>query len=326
MNSILAQTFGDWEAIVCDSFSEDGSWECLQSFQSDPRINLQQVPRAGLYAGWNECLRRAKGDYIYIATSDDGMQADCIEKLLEPLESSAEVSIAVCNYQQIDETNRIVSKPLDPFSQFVQDHSRFPCIRSGFSEFLLHACAVTIWATMNSVLFRRALLEKIGFFRTDQKSFADVEWTLRASLASDIAVVPETLVTWRQYSGQATPKYMNPGDVRIFHEAVINVLNDPSSGIPANWKQIPLWKEKVSLASKETYLASYDLYRWVARRNPGKFICNGFRALRHEPRFVLDRLLSGFAMGEELQRDRVDLARSLMTEFGTEWPPNRRWK
>src|SRR5690348_5094098 len=86
MEALLAQTFTDWEMIVCDSYSDDGSWEFLEKFKTDPRIRLYQVPRAGLYAGWNECLQRSRGTYINIATSADTAVPTLFEKLVEPLE------------------------------------------------------------------------------------------------------------------------------------------------------------------------------------------------------------------------------------------------
>ena len=86
MATILAQTLTDWELIVCDSFSDDGTWEYFQQFKDDSRIRLYQVPKEGLYAGWNECLRRCRGEYIYIATADDTMVPECLEKMVGALE------------------------------------------------------------------------------------------------------------------------------------------------------------------------------------------------------------------------------------------------
>lgn len=88
MDSILAQTLEEWELIVCDSFSDDGTWEYLQQFKDDPRVRLYQVPKEGLYAGWNECLKRCRGEYVYIATADDTMAPACLEKMVGALEAA----------------------------------------------------------------------------------------------------------------------------------------------------------------------------------------------------------------------------------------------
>ncbi len=207
METILAQTVSDWELIVCDSYSDDGSWEFFQKFKNDPRVQLHQVPREGLYAGWNECLRRARGEYVYFAPSDDTAQPQLLERLLAPLQQMPEVSVAVCDYQTINETGQPLDMPLENSPRlFLGEWMTKPCLRPRLTEFLLHCCFNTIWVTMSAVLFRRSLLEKIGLFRTDRGSQADIEWTLRATLASDVAFVPGRLATWRVHGNQVTPQ------------------------------------------------------------------------------------------------------------------------
>ena len=54
IDSLLVLTFSDWEAIVLDSYSNDGSWEYFQSIATrDARFKLNQIPREGVYAALN---------------------------------------------------------------------------------------------------------------------------------------------------------------------------------------------------------------------------------------------------------------------------------
>ena len=81
VDTILAQTYENWELVISDNHSEDGAWEFFQDLaKQDPRVSIAQAPREGLYPNWNQCVRRARGEYVYIATSDDGMAPDCLEK------------------------------------------------------------------------------------------------------------------------------------------------------------------------------------------------------------------------------------------------------
>ncbi|MGZ5544978.1 MAG: glycosyltransferase family 2 protein, partial [Limisphaerales bacterium] len=154
METLLAQTFTDWEMIVCDSYSNDGSWELLQKFKGDQRIKLFQVPREGLYAGWNECLRRSSGEYINFATSDDTASRCLLEKLVEPLERRRDLHLSVCDFEEIDEQ----SKPIQPrplrFRDFLGKWLNVPSVRSGKTEFLAQTVFIATWFTMAAVLFR----------------------------------------------------------------------------------------------------------------------------------------------------------------------------
>src|ERR1035437_1738175 len=81
--TILAQTFADWELIVADSFSDDGTWAVLQDAAAhDSRIALAQTPRDGIYPNWNRCLARARGEFVYVAPADDTMAPTLLTELV----------------------------------------------------------------------------------------------------------------------------------------------------------------------------------------------------------------------------------------------------
>src|SRR5260370_8992549 len=72
IESLLTQSFSNWEAIVLDSHSSDGSWEFFKSIAStDSRFRLYQVPRDGLYAALNRGVHLSSGEFLHIATSYD---------------------------------------------------------------------------------------------------------------------------------------------------------------------------------------------------------------------------------------------------------------
>ena len=112
--SILGQTFGDWELVVSDSCSDDGSWELFQALARDvPRCRIDQAPR-GLYPSWNHCLRQARGRYVYVATSDDVMALDCIGKMVAALEAHPECDLAHCPLRITDGEGRDLTSAAHP--------------------------------------------------------------------------------------------------------------------------------------------------------------------------------------------------------------------
>jgi glycosyltransferase involved in cell wall biosynthesis len=319
METLLAQTFTDWELIVCDSYSDDGSWEFLQKFKSEPRIQLYQVPRAGLYAGWNECLRRARGEFVNIATSDDTADVRLLEKLIAPFQKRPDLSLAVCDFVEIDEKSTKRPYTMPEYREFLGKWLEQPSVRDGKAEFLLHIAFGTVWVTMAAVLFRRNMLEKVGYFREDLGSFADLPWSLKASLVSDIAFVPGQLATFRISTGQASPKGWTWKQHALSCRCLESVLDDPKSAIPAEWKNKAGWKAELMGPQRADYFKSFDLYRWLIRANPKRFIRGTVSAFQVEPGYFFNQAIRGFPVGK--QRSGAEKANDLLREFNGKWPP-----
>jgi glycosyltransferase involved in cell wall biosynthesis len=313
METILAQTFTDWELIVCDSYSDDGSWEYFQKFKDDPRIRLYQVPREGLYAGWNECLRRVRGEYIYIATSDDTMMPTCLEQLVAPLEDCPDLSLSVCDFDRIDECGHILKPNRPGWGFFSDDFFVGQTVRTGLREFILTAIFGTLWVTMTSVLFRRALLGRTGLFRTDLGSRADEEWTLRACLASDIAYAGKPLATWRIHSGQATGAWRSKrlGDY-WFHKSLYNVIRDPDSGIPSEWRANSELMEGLIAIRRSVLYGSFRISRWDLKEAPGVALRDLWSALQMVPEYVMSQIRSGFSLYQPHGLHQEDLHRQAL--------------
>lgn len=84
-DSVLSQTFSDWEWIIVDDCSKDNSFSFLNEFTKDePRITVLQTPKNGGSAvARNIGLRQAKGRYITFLDSDDLLDPNYLECQLE---------------------------------------------------------------------------------------------------------------------------------------------------------------------------------------------------------------------------------------------------
>ena len=322
METILAQTVKDWELIICDSYSDDGSWEFFQKFKGDPRIHMYRVPREGIYAGWNECLRRATGDYIYIATSDDGMAPNAFARLLEPLQFLPKLDIAVCNFNVVDaENHQVELKTRSVFERFLGKWTELPSIRDGKTEFLLMACFATTWCIMNAVVFRRKLLNKTGLFPLNHGSAGDIEWSMRAALQSDVAYVPSKLAIWRRHEKQATSVVSTRTMGRRLLKCLEVVLNDQEAGIPDAWKTIPGWQEKISQMLRMEYYDSCGLFKSVLKKKPWEFAKNIYYSGRNEPSLLFAQAMRGFTWSDKFSPDYESDPLKLIKTFGAAWPP-----
>lgn len=321
MESLLAQTLTDWELIVCDSFSDDGSWEFFQKFADDSRVRLYQVPREGIYAGWNECLKRVRGDYVYMATSDDGCSPGILEKLVGVLEDQPELHLATCGLDEVDERGMKLPPSNELASRFLGEWGGRRCIRKGETEFLLNIPFGPLWGSITALLFRRSLLDQVGMFSPAFGPLGDAEWALRACLASDVAFLPDKLATWRRHASQASSTGWDFEGRRRMYHMLQQVLHDCESRLPTTWKQLPGWRSTLLKPRWLEMAAQLDLYRWVARAEPGRFFRGLGQAMRLQPQWALGRAIRGFPAGPESEYDPAGAAKSLLESFGAAWPP-----
>jgi glycosyltransferase involved in cell wall biosynthesis len=79
MRSILAQTFSDFELVVSDHSSTDGTWEALQCYTADPRVRLSRLaPGGGAPANFNAVTDLATGEFIKLVCGDDVLYPDSL--------------------------------------------------------------------------------------------------------------------------------------------------------------------------------------------------------------------------------------------------------
>jgi len=322
MESLFCQTLVDWELIICDSHSDDEAWEFFKQFKRDPRVRLCQVPREGLYAGWNECLKRVEGEYVYIATSDDTAEPGLLERLVGLLEEHRDTDLAVCRYRRIDERGEhLPDWDTEDLDRFLGDWLLRPHKRNGKAEFLINLCLGCHWNTLPVAVFRRGLLAKTGLFRTDCGSYADVAWRIKAVLNSDMIYTPECLAAWRWHSGQATAR-LPPDKDRLVYQCRRETVLQCDRLIPDRWKSDPRYLERILFFSRCDYLISYHLHRTALRTRPISFLYGCLRALRREPRYLLDRLTCGLSWDVPQYGDRVACLQALMKEWRVPWPPD----
>lgn len=83
VESMLAQTCGDFELLLIDNNSKDASVACVERFAAgDARIRVLHQPRQGVSAARNMGLDAAQGEYIFFLDSDDALSPDALERML----------------------------------------------------------------------------------------------------------------------------------------------------------------------------------------------------------------------------------------------------
>lgn len=211
VESILVQSQPDFECIVIDGFSTNGSYEYLKSFEKDQRFKVYQRPKKGIYNAWNEGIKLAKGEWIYIATSDDTMDKSFLEVMLNALDERSDCDIAHCSLKIIDEHGNDSSTHVwdnYPSARFFGDKIHTPHVRLAPHDGILHAFIKTVYHSITQLLIRKKVFDELGLFLEDKGPIADYEWGLRVSLYKNVVHVPYYLATWRVHEAQATTSHV----------------------------------------------------------------------------------------------------------------------
>jgi glycosyltransferase involved in cell wall biosynthesis len=220
IESLLNQTITDWEAIVLDSQSNDGSWEFFQSVAlRDQRFRLHQIPREGLYAALNRGFELATGEFIHIATCDDTMAPEFLSEMLAAFSQCPEAGIAVSDALLIDSNGDPLSKRelTRTMSRRAATNlltlDRVRTARLGETpqqinyrpvphDCLLHFDGHSVYLSLNQLLVRTTHAREAAPFDTTIGSVADFKWLLRLTASTGTVHVPRKLAMWRYHGDQ----------------------------------------------------------------------------------------------------------------------------
>jgi glycosyltransferase involved in cell wall biosynthesis len=220
IESLLAQTFNDWEAIVLDSQSTDGSWELFNSTAAtDPRFRLIRIPREGLYAALNSGMQMARGAFLHFAPCDDTMAPEFFAEMLEAFAQCPDAGIAACDALLINQdgdelsaedlTGRLSMRAIRNLlgsgavpTAFPEERERSTNYRSPPHDCLLHFTGRSVYFSLTQLVVRTALAKEAGPFETTVGSVADFGWLLRLTNLTGTVHVPKKLATWRFHGDQ----------------------------------------------------------------------------------------------------------------------------
>ncbi|WP_139276421.1 glycosyltransferase, partial [Pararhizobium antarcticum] len=148
--SLVAQSRGDWAAIVVDDGSEDVTAAIvIEMAAADARIRLIHTPRKRVTGARNAGLRQAESDWVCFLDSDDHVTPDYVERMMRAAVDG--VDLVYCGYKRVTADGRLLSTSLEPAFE-----------RNGFRTTAL-LCPVAVHCV---VARRQALLDAGGFDTT----------------------------------------------------------------------------------------------------------------------------------------------------------------
>lgn len=105
IESVLRQTYQDFELILLDDCSTDESRSILSEYEDDPRVRMEFNDKnsGSTFKQWNKGVELARGDYVWIAESDDYADERLLERLVDVLDEEPEVVFVYCRSWRVSE-------------------------------------------------------------------------------------------------------------------------------------------------------------------------------------------------------------------------------
>ncbi len=230
IRSVLNQTYQDFELLIVDDASTDGTVEVIKQF-TDPRIELFINERNlwGVY-GTNRLIQKAKGRYIAVLSSDDAFMPEKLERQVKFLDEHPEVGAVFSHAVIIDEDGNDIDNQENPYS-YVSTHTN-----KTRQEWLRHFFYLGSSPCHPSILIRKECYESVGLYDPRLAQIPDVDFWVRLCMKYDIHIIPEKLVKFR------------------FRDLAANQSGDkPEKGIRMLYERRHVVENYLRLTSKEEF-------------------------------------------------------------------------
>jgi glycosyltransferase involved in cell wall biosynthesis len=189
LNSVLSQSFRQFEYLVVDDGSTDGTWEWLNSIH-DPRVKVFCHPgreNRGQAASINLGLRHASGRYVVILDSDDLLAQGALAAHVEVMDTTPSVGMVYGQGYAVDEgTARL-------YQLFPSSHQE-----EGDPNRLLLDCYIV---SPGLCMFRESVISKVGQLEETFRAAQDHDFVLRVAEVSQIAYSGFECFYYRKHGG-----------------------------------------------------------------------------------------------------------------------------
>lgn len=194
VDSILNQSYKNWELIIVDDCSTDGTREWLKTFENNQQVRLfLQEKNAGYVASKNFGISQAKGDYITQCDSDDYFDYDLLEKQVEVISNHQDVNIVACGFHYIDMDGSI-RKTVKPEKNEIIENNASNHHPFWFPPILVH----------------KKVYDKIGYFNSYFLAGDDLYWLTKANEHYKIHCIDNAFYHYRYNPNSLSRNVKNP--------------------------------------------------------------------------------------------------------------------
>ena len=191
IKSILKQEYNDFEFLIVNDGSSDGTEKIIKSFGKDKIVLMKNEKNIGLTSSLNKAIKKSKGKYIARIDADDYSSSDRLYKQARYLDKRTEVGVVGSYFHFVDVHENIIRKVTPPIR-----HKKI-CDR-----FVKSGCPIR----HSSVMVRKSVLDDVGMYNEEFTQGQDNELWTRVAKKYKVANIPEFLCFARKRKDSITAK------------------------------------------------------------------------------------------------------------------------
>lgn len=235
VDSVLSQTFTDFEFLIVDDGSTDNTLKILQEYASrDARIHLTSRENWGLTKSLNELLTHARGEFVARLDADDIALPQRFEKQVQFLQEHPDVVCVGSALDWIDDRGQFIAHCPMP-----EENDELQRLMLGGISLLHHPCA----------MIRRVALNQVGGYDETLPYAEDLDLWLRLGEIGNLANLKESLVLYRLHSQS------------LSHTRQDRLSSDALEACQRAWQRRGIQGEFIR--QSEDHLVTYDF--WLQR-------------------------------------------------------------
>ncbi|MCC5897901.1 MAG: glycosyltransferase family 2 protein [Phormidium sp. BM_Day4_Bin.17] len=201
VDSVLKQSFHDWQLVVCDDGSQDETPSLMSAYEAqDARVRYLRHPQnIGKSNNMRSGFDAAEGDYFIKFDDDDRLTPDFLTQMVAVLDAHPQVDFVSCDHWLINDLNQ-------PDPDATEQNCRYwgrESLKTGVIENLLEVVFIRQSLQVGCTLFRKAALDDVGFMRPDLQNCEDNDLLVRLALAGKVGYyLDERLMDYRVHAEQ----------------------------------------------------------------------------------------------------------------------------
>lgn len=242
LESIQLQTYSNVELIISDDSSIDKTLDIIKKFKviSKYPVFLYHHNPTGIGSNWNNCIKKANGELIKFLFQDDVMEYNCLERMVSVYNKNPQAGLIASKRSFIVEKN-VIGETTNNWIEKYRDlqiglqHQKADILildKAVFKRSDFRKSPLNKIGEPSVVLFRKDIVNQIGYFRADLKQILDYEYWYRILKRNTIVIINEQLVRFRIHEDQATnvnrEKAINDYSLydKILYKEYFNLLSE----------------------------------------------------------------------------------------------------